>query len=145
MRWCLQKPIAYTGRALTHGVSLQLSRRHGFRQFALWLALAAVLLRVLLPEGFMPERSAGERGIGLAICYASPLAKLRADQGQPSGIHDHGGCVFSAAAGPALPSSGVHGDCQPAVVAAVAALDGASFSSRFSKGRPPARGPPAFS
>jgi len=124
---------------------LQPFHRHRSRQFALWFALAAVLLRVLLPEGFMPERRAGERGIGLAICYASPLAKLRSDQGQPSGSHDQGGCVFSAAAGPALASSGVHCEQKPAVVADVAALDAESFSSRFSKWRPPARAPPAFS
>jgi DUF2946 family protein len=124
---------------------LQPSRHHGFRQFALWLALAAVLLRALLPAGFMPERSAGERGIGLTICYASPLAKLRADQGQPSGVHDHASCAFSAAAGPGLPSSGIRSGQQPADAADIVTLDVARFASRFSKGRPPARAPPAFS
>ena len=124
---------------------MQPSRHHGFRQSALWLALAAVLLRALLPAGFMPERRAGERGIGLAICYASPLAKLRADQGQPSGIHDHASCAFSAAAGPGLPSSGIRSGQKPAVAANIAALDAARFASRFSNGRPPARAPPAFS
>ena len=124
---------------------MQPSRHHGFRQFALWLALAAVLLRALLPAGFMPERRAGERGIGLAICYASPLAKLRADQGQPSGIHDHASCAFSAAAGPGLPSAGIRSEQKPAVAADLAALDVSGSRSRFSNGRPPARAPPAFS
>jgi len=104
-----------------------------------------VLLRALLPADFMPERRAGERGIGLAICYASPLAKLRADQGQPSGIHDHASCAFSAAAGPGLPSSGIHRGQKLVVAANIAVLDVARFTSRFSNGRPPARAPPVFS
>jgi len=127
------------------GVTLQLFRQYRSRQFALWLAVTAVLLRTLLPEGFMPERLAGERGIALAICYASPLAKLRADRGLPEKTHAHGDCVFSAAAGPALPSSGFDFGLNAGVTAETSAHLPLVLLSSFSNGRPPARAPPAFS
>jgi hypothetical protein len=120
-------------------------RRQPSRQFALWLALAAVLLRALLPQGFMLERAAGEAGVGLAICYASPLAKLRADHGTPAGTQAHADCVFAAASSPALPSaaplSGCVADRQPFGSGWIAVLNRGT-APRL---QPPARAPPRFS
>jgi hypothetical protein len=65
-----------------------------------WLALAAVLLRAFVPDGFMPQRHAG--GWALDVCPASPLAKLHGGHGMP-GIAHHADCPFAAAAAPALP------------------------------------------
>jgi hypothetical protein len=120
-------------------------RRQPSRQFALWLALAAVLLRALLPQGFMLERAAGEPRIGLAICYASPLARLRADHGTPGGTQAHADCAFAAASGPALPSAvslsgGVAGR-QPFASGWVAVLNPGTAL----RVQPPARAPPLFS
>ena len=111
----------------------------------MWLALAAVLLRALIPDGFMLERHAGEPGVALAICYASPLAKLRADQGAPGASHVHGDCVFSAAAGPALPSSGVDSGFGIRVPDDVIALAAPSHLFSRDDRRPPVRGPPELS
>ncbi len=125
---------------------MQAFRRQGFRQLVLWLALAMAGLRVLLPEGFMPQR--GPAGnYGLAICYAGPLARLRAEQGAPAGAHAHtqGECPFAAAAGPVLVADGqswlsVAGThlLQPQQLGVIA---------RGSPPRllPPARAPPQFS
>ena len=118
------------------------SYRQRSRQFALWLALAAVLLRLLIPEGFMPERRAGS--LSFSICYASPLAKLRTDQALPGGVHAHGDCVFSAA-GCAPPWFGPVFGGEPHAAADAAALAPADPLSRFMRGRPPARAPPVYS
>jgi hypothetical protein len=118
-------------------------RRHT-QQFALWLALAAVLLRALLPDGFMPER--GANGVvALQFCYASPLAKLRAPQGTPAGDHAHASCAFAAAAAPGLPRAGIQTPSFPLAVPAIAPRQALALVTRFNGGRPPARGPPAIS
>lgn len=102
--------------------------RSRFRLAALWLALAGVLLRGMVPAGFMPgwtqAGADGSRG-WLTICRAGELAVLLpADphahhhhhQAMAGGVagedHDthrigeaHLGCPFAAAAAPALPTS----------------------------------------
>lgn len=118
-------------------------RRPQHRSFALWLALAAVLLRAWLPDGLMLERSGG--GMALAICYASPLAKLRADHFLPQKAHAQGACVFSAAAVPALPSCGGAYRPADAFLPAVVARSDVRSLVAFQGGRPPARAPPLIS
>lgn len=107
--------------------------------------MAAVLLRALLPQGFMLERAAGETGFGLAICYASPLAKLRADHGAPAGAQAHADCVFAAASGPALPGAVRIAGCaagrQPFDSGWIAVLN-RGIAPRL---QPPARAPPLVS
>jgi hypothetical protein len=99
--------------------------RSRLRLAALWLALAGVLLRGLVPAGFMPGwTQAGTDGSRswLMVCPAGELATLLpADphahhhhmQGAAAGDdHDahrigeaHLGCPFAAVAAPALPSA----------------------------------------
>jgi len=114
-------------------------------RLTLWLVLAGLLLRAMIPDGFMPERREGTGGVALAFCYASPLAKLRADHGAPTPAHEHSQCVFAAATGPALLAAttdevhaygGTSGPVEPYAPLTL---------SLYSKVRPPVRGPPAFS
>jgi hypothetical protein len=118
--------------------------QHG-KQFALWLALAAMLFRALLPQGLMLEHRGGASGVELAICYASSLAKLRPDQGSPGTRHGHADCVFSAAAAPALPVSGVAPGFGVHVPDAAATFLVTSHLLSDDGIRPPVRGPPAIS
>ncbi len=112
---------------------------------ALWLVLAALLLRAMIPDGFMLERHEVTGSIALAFCYASPLAKLRADHGVPSTQHAHEQCAFAAATGPALLAAKiepvyVHGDNT-----GLAEPSARLRLSDYRNGRPPVRGPPVFS
>jgi hypothetical protein len=120
-------------------------QRQRSRQFALWLVLAAVLLRALIPAGFMLERSAAGGGVSLAICYASPLARLRADHGVPAGVQLHADCAFAAAAAPALPGAApaaVFGPVAYALRPQRSLLSNLGAAPRL---QPPARGPPLLS
>jgi hypothetical protein len=124
---------------------LQPFRRPQHRSFALWLALAAVLLRAWLPDGLMLERAASGNGMALAICYASPLAKLRADRFLPQKAHAQGACLFSAATVPALPSSGGGYDAAEGFRSTLATQFAGSPVLAFASRRPPARAPPLIS
>jgi hypothetical protein len=119
-------------------------RHRNLRQCALWLAIAAVLLRAMLPDGFMLQGRHGG-GLELAICYASPLAKLRADQGQTDLFHLHGDCAFAACAVPALPSAAAVADFGPAAAAPALAFNAFGFVSASDRRLPPARAPPLVS
>lgn len=132
-------------------------RLPNFKQFALWLAIAAVLLRALIPDGFMPEHRKGQVGMELAICWAGPLAALRADReflkqaadqehGQP-GHHDTAGhvdCPFSSAAGPGLLASVPNLSTLAAHIRPLSAFAASAFLAA-SRLRPPARAPPRYS
>jgi hypothetical protein len=140
---------------------LPLFRRQRFRQLALWLALASVMLRALIPAGFMPEQHAARRGIVLAFCYADALGRLRAaeplsvqqskysagradDLGVGHRIGAHPGCPFASAAAPGLPASLPIG---VALFEASSRLDqGKAVSAvlALAHARPPTRGPPSY-
>lgn len=93
------------------------------RQAVLGLLLAVMLLRALIPSGFMPgwDRAANEgQRRWLIICETSPLQALlgprtHCDGGARGGDHDshrlreaHLACLFAAALGAALPSAAPH-------------------------------------
>lgn len=89
---------------LNHRIVLMFRSRTALHSFALWLALSAVVLRSLIPVGFMPGWigsgvEAGNRW--LIICPASPLsaalaAPVAAHGGH--GHHDHAAMLAAMAA-----------------------------------------------
>ena len=142
---------------------MQTFRRPHYQQFALWLAIAAVLLRALIPDGFMPEHRAGQRGLVLAFCSAGPLAGLRARQssslaearqladgrdpanpGHPAG-DTHLGCPFASAAAPGLPAAPVAILSTPFGAAAPLRFLAVSVAFAVFRIRPPSRAPPRYS
>lgn len=93
------------------------------RQAVLGLLLAVMLLRALIPSGFMPgwDRAANEgQRRWLIVCETSPLQAMlgpraHCDGGARGGDHDshrlreaHLGCLFAAAMGAALPGAVLH-------------------------------------
>lgn len=114
-------------------------------KLTLWLVLAGLLLRAMIPDGFMPERREATGGIALAFCYASPLAKLRADHGIPSTQHAHEQCAFAAATGPALLAATIEPAYQHGDTTGLAEPSAPLRLSLYRNGRPPVRGPPVFS
>jgi hypothetical protein len=74
------------------------------RLAGLQLALAAMVLRALLPAGWMPD-TAGTTGVAIAICSADGPVSLTVERADPSGKHDPAGgdahhvdvCPFASA------------------------------------------------
>eukprot|EP01034_Spumella_vulgaris_P003187 gene3187-4114_t len=72
--------------------------RSHLHRLALWLALSGVLLRGLVPVGFMPgwaQASADGQRSWLTICAAGDLRALLPQAG--AGHHHHAGMVMTAA------------------------------------------------
>ncbi len=79
--------------------------RTALHSFALWLALSAVVLRSLIPVGFMPgwTGTGEEGGRWLIICPASPLSAALASPaaklpGAHTSHHDHAAMMAAMAA-----------------------------------------------
>ncbi|MFI4979015.1 MAG: hypothetical protein ACHQIO_01575 [Nevskiales bacterium] len=140
--------------------AVQSFRRPRYQQLALWLAIAAVLLRALIPDGFMPEHRAGQRGLVLAFCSAGPLAALRAQpafvaaselahapDGDPGHhpMEDHAGCAFASAAAPGVPVTFVSMSWALHEGAAVAGWLRHATIPAAAHIRPPSRAPPRYS
>lgn len=85
--------------------------RTALHSFALWLALSAVVLRSLIPVGFMPgwTGTGEEGGRWLIICPASPLSAALVPPAQPAGHHDHAAMMAAMAAADADPHAAHHG------------------------------------
>jgi hypothetical protein len=78
------------------------------RRDIVWLALAALVLRCLVPPGFMPEAHPDQRGFRMVLCSGAGTVTLTVDaDGVPieSGSHvaDSRSCPFSAVAFAAAP------------------------------------------
>jgi hypothetical protein len=120
-------------------------RHRRFSACAAWLALAAVVLRGLLPFGYMPARaSGGETGITLVWCSGGSFVAHPKAPGLPSSLHA-AQCAFAFSAMAALP---------PATAALVALtvfpeqlrpLYRTLPTSARPHIRPPARAPPLLS
>jgi len=80
------------------------------RHLAVHLALAAMVLRALLPAGWMPNVS-GQPSSALIICSMDGAADMSIGHArlpskhQPDGRGEHGGCPFAAA--PHLATAGI--------------------------------------
>jgi hypothetical protein len=124
---------------------------HDRRHLAMAIMMIALLMRLLVPVGFMPEVSAGKIGIVLCTGQAPALPAMSTHHG--GGHHEHGQsakhdmpCPFSAGSSHGLAAVD---PIQIAIALAFVMLlslrpvtaPRASVAPRL---RPPLRGPPAF-
>ena len=110
----------------------------------LWLALAAVFYRALIPFGFMPASAAQVRqGAVLVLCSGGLLQTVESLLPGKSGMHAYSDCGFAAAAASGLPPA-----APAAPVFNVAYGNNAIYTPRLTPAPqltlPPARGPPAL-
>jgi hypothetical protein len=110
----------------------------GFLRAACHLAIIALLLRAMLPAGWMPDAQGG-----LTICSVATLGVIHHDgPGQSDGKAQHEECAFAAAAHLAAAPSAPH-LILPAFHGFIAQTDGyyaAEVSAHFTPGSP--RAPP---
>ncbi len=123
-----------------------------WRRHAIWLALAGILLRALLPVGWMPNPGGLAHGAPIILCTAEGVRSiLIGEDGKPleSGeqslpaYHD-APCAFAAAVPLSPPSAGITLPA-PSIAADAPELpqwQDAFFSLRFSPATP--RGPPSL-
>ena len=119
--------------------------RNRRQQFALWLALAAVFYRALIPVGFMPASAAQvSAGAVLVLCSGGLLQTAEPQAPGKAGMHAYTECGFAAAA--AAPPPAV-ADAPRFAVASVPVISGALPAAPTLQLAlpPPARGPPLFS
>ena len=110
----------------------------GFFRAARHLAIIALLVRAMLPAGWMPDAQAG-----LTICSVTTLGTIHHD-GPADGKAQHEECAFAAAAHFAAAPSAPH-LILPAFHGFAARTDGhyaAEVSAHFTPGSP--RAPPRF-
>jgi hypothetical protein len=112
------------------------------RSIAVTLALCAMVLRALLPDGWMPAAS----GATLVICSIDGVHTGGGLPSDPAQEHSHAPCAFAAAAHLAPPDLGRLSLAQPTDSDRV---DFAPVCQRTTCARPyrpgAARAPPAFS
>ncbi|HWD26217.1 MAG TPA: DUF2946 family protein [Rhizomicrobium sp.] len=115
------------------------------RQFAVSLALCAMLLRALLPDGWMP--AAAGTGAFFEICSVDGMhtggSKAPAQQDQQQ---QHAPCAFAAVGHLSPPALSAIALAAPTVFFHVARAEAATLAPRTPPYRPnAARAPPAFS
>ena len=108
----------------------------------LWLALAAVFYRALIPVGFMPASAAQVRqGAVLVLCSGGLLQTVESQMPGKAGMHAYSDCGFAAAAAPGLPPA-----APAAPVFSFAYGNNSIYAPRHAPAPqltlPPARGPP---
>ena len=119
--------------------------RNRRQQFALWLALAAVFYRALIPVGFMPASAAQVRaGAVLVLCSGGLLQTAEPQAPGKAGMHAYTECGFAAAAAAPPPAIA---EAPRFTVASAPATDAALPVAPTLQLAlpPPARGPPLLS
>ena len=89
----------------------QISASKTWRRAAAWLMLVAILMRVGVPQGWMPNAQAFTSGAPIVICTSTGQLQIVLDENgnpAPSGEQDdasaqHQPCAFSVLAGLSLP------------------------------------------
>lgn len=119
--------------------------RHARRGFALVLLLAALLVRGVIPQGYMAESTA-PGVLTVTICHSDAVVQIPLEKtGAPakSGDPEPQPCVYSGY-GPAVPPADEASLPLPAVVAEAFTERDAPFALvHAARQLPPARGPPA--
>ena len=116
------------------------------KQFALWLALAGLLYRALIPAGFMPASHAqAQTGAVMVMCPGGMMMPAGdMEQGKPQ-AHAYAQCAFAEAAGPVLPPALPVLPPAPLPSALLPARHTLDSPLRLTRIRPPARAPPLYS
>lgn len=114
-------------------------------RLALWLALSAMLLRALIPDGFMLGRSAERGGYGLIFCSSSPLHADRADQAGTTAQTQLMHCAFALSAMSGLPGVALALPARLRFGSEAPAAHSQRQSDNGARLRPPARAPPSLS
>ncbi|MDR3418029.1 MAG: hypothetical protein P4L83_17790 [Nevskia sp.] len=113
-----------------------------WRVIAVWLALAGVLYRGLIPAGFMPASGeAARHGTLLALCSHGAL-HVHGGDGAHAGYWSLDQCPFGAAAGPGLPAARMAWDGAPPPRATPCPHYAHLRIETAALRLPPARGPP---
>ena len=111
------------------------------RPLLLWLLLAAIICRDLIPAGFMPTFG-GKTGIGLAFCSGGSLV-IHADPAAGSGTLVMDECPYAAADVPTLPAVATAFALEKPDSSTVRTAAETDPLFRPARSQPPARGPPA--
>lgn len=112
--------------------------------FALWLTLAAVLYRALIPDGLMPAAGPDAAGAVLVLCSGGLLKDSGGERPGKPQAHAYTQCAFAAAATAApLPATPAVGGFSRMATAVAPAFMGLAAAARIPL--PPVRGPPSFS
>ena len=111
------------------------------RTLAVTLALCAMLLRGLLPAGWMPSAD----GAPFVVCSVDGIHAGGKAPAEPASEHSHAPCAFAAAAHLAPPVSGPAGLSAPTVALRLsfAVIDAGVAGQPFFRSNG-ARAPPAF-
>ena len=112
------------------------------RLFLIWLLLAAVFCRGLIPAGFMPAFSASGGGVSLALCSGGTLVHPDPAAGGGTRVMDE--CPYAAATVPVVPAVALAFTFDVNGAPANVGADSSIAASGASRTRPPARGPPTI-
>ncbi len=110
----------------------------------MWLLLAAVLLvRALVPQGYMAERDAGGT-IAVKVCGAGHVIQVPLGNDEAPAADDRGSPpgAFAGLGIPVLPAMPAELSVPPAVEAVFASPSIDARPAAVLRSRPPARGPP---
>lgn len=112
----------------------------------IWLVLAGVLYRGLIPAGFMPATTGGatRHGVLLVLCHHGEIA-AHAQGANGSDVTSLDQCPFGAAAGPALPSVKIVFSFAPGLADFRQGWRAVLNRGASPQLQPPVRGPPTFS
>lgn len=138
-----------TMRASMQGIRVLISRH---RAAAMWLAVLALLVKALVPAGYMVGQT-GARTFDIIVCSdptGMPVAQKLVIPFENKGEHDgkrtaNGDCAFTSLGHSAAPA--VDPELLLAAIAFILALGFTSLAAPSLRGfphlRPPLRGPPA--
>jgi hypothetical protein len=123
---------------------VRLSCSSPLRAFGLSLAFAVLLLRVLVPAGWMVSATPGD-AFEIVICTADGAVTMTGDLTDEDTPKDSksGECLFSAVSAAAVPAVACPAPTPPVVAGAVAVFAAALVPGRgLAAPPPPATGPP---
>ena len=117
------------------------------RRWAAWLFAAALLMKLLVPAGFMPAASAGTIAIELCTGSGAQTITIPGEHQDEQGRHGKASspCIFAGLGGPSLAAVDpvLLALALAFVITTVFRLAVAPATTALADLRPPPRGPPA--